>query len=166
MMTGMVDAALASMLNQVAPWLKTTLDRIKPLIDQPVIRMPFNMPLSASNGQTIGAGLTNVPLLASDFSHAMEWPFEVHSVLFSQDVSHTFRDWRIQIRDQIFGQDFMKASAMVSTLVDHNTGVWKLQYPWIVRPKGGALNPFVDNLDTVNPITVTINFQGFLLIPR
>ena len=155
---------LAAQLAQWAPIVKNLVDRLKPVIDQPVIRVPYNMPLAAS--RVVAAAATNVPLLASDFSNSLEWPFEIWKVKFSQDPAHTFRDWRFFLRDQQFSQDLMKAAAMVATLVDDNTGVWRLELPWIVRPKGGGLGPTVDNLDAINPITVDVNFQGYLLIPR
>ncbi len=55
---------------------------------------------------------------------------------------------------------------MVATLLDRNTGKWPLKFPWVLRPKGGGLTIYVNNLDTVNPIIVDVNFTGFLLIPR
>lgn len=156
---------LATMLAQLATRWKTTIDRIQPLLDQPVERMPYNLPRFSGTG-AIGAGLTNQPLISQDFSHSLEWPFEVHAVKFSQDPAHTFRDWRVTIKDLSLNQDWQKNAVLVADLVDDNTGVWKLDYPWVVRPKGGALTVSVDNMDTVNPITVDINFRGYLLIPR
>lgn len=158
------QAGLGAMLNQLAPTIKRALDRIKPVIDQPVVRLPYNFPLSQS--QTIAAGQTGVPLTTSDFTNALEWPFEIHRVKFSQDASHSARDWRVNITDQTFNQPMMKASALVADLIDNNTGAWSLGFPWIVRPKGGGLTVFADNLDSSNPIIVDINFSGYLLIPR
>jgi len=157
-MPDVVDA-----LNQILPLAKSALDRVQPLLTQPFRRQPYVIPLVQS--AVIGAGLTNQPLQSSDFSHALEWDFEVHYVKFSQDIAHTTRDWRFFVRDLIVAQDLMKASAMVSTLAWDNTGAWELEYPWIVPKKGGGLQPYVDNLDTVNPITVDVAFVGYLLMP-
>lgn len=155
---------LAAMAVQLGPVVKTVLDRLKPLIDQPVIRFPYTMPLRQTF--TVGAGAVGQPMPSTDFQHALEWPFEVHEVKFSNDPSHTFRDWRVNVKDQTFNQDWMKTQAMVALLVHNNTGAWKLDMPWVVRPKGGGLTVSVDNLDTQNPINVDINFNGYLLIPR
>jgi hypothetical protein len=87
-------------------------------------------------------------------------------VKFSNDASHTFRDWRVNIKDQTFNQDWMKTQAMVADLVQDNTGQWQLLYPWVVRPKGGGLAVTVDNLDSQNAIRVDVAFIGYLLIPR
>lgn len=163
-MSTATENGLAAQLVQLAPLVKRVIDALKPVIDQPVIRFPYNLPLARS--QVIQPGLSNQPLLQSDFSHSLEFPFEVESVHFSQDPSHTARDWRIAIKDLVFNMDWQKASVMVATLVDTNTSAWKLDFPWVVRPKGGGLVPFVDNLDVVNPITVDIDFRGYLLIPR
>jgi hypothetical protein len=154
---------LAEDLAQVLPYLKSALNRVAPLLASPYKRLPFVMPLAQS--QTILAGQNNQPLLAADFQISLEWDFEVHTIKFSQDASHTFRDWRFLLRDNIASQDLMKNSAMVATLVDDNTGAWKLDYPWIVSKKGGGFQPFVDNLDTANPINVDVAFIGYLLIP-
>lgn len=155
---------LAAQLVQLATIGEHVLDKIKPLIDQPIIRFPYNLPLART--ATIAAGQTGLNLPNTDFSHSLEWPFEIRKVKFSQDPSHTFRDWRVNIKDQTFNQDWQKASAMIATLIDDNTGAWILDFPWVVRPKGGGLTVTVDNLDTVNPINIDINFEGFLLIPR
>lgn len=159
-----VSNGLAAMAVQYGPLFRSIVDRLKPFLDQPIIRFPYNLPLAVS--AVIAAGANNQPLVQSNFSHSLEWPFEVHKVKFSQDPAHTFRDWRVFIRDLVMNQDMAKASSMVATTVDDNTGAWDLKFPWVVRPKGGGLTVFVDNLDTVNPITVDINFQGFLMIPR
>lgn len=155
---------LAAMLVQLGPMVKTVIDRLRPVIDQPIIRFPYVMPLRSS--AVIQPGQVGFPLPATDFLHALEWPFEVHEVKFSQDPAHTYRDWRVLIKDQTFNQDWMKSQAMVATLVDDNTGVYRLGMPWVVRPKGGGLTVSVDNLDTVNPITVDLAFRGYLMIPR
>lgn len=155
---------LAAQLVQLAPLAQKILTSLKPVIDQPVIRFPYTMPLRTS--ATVGAGLTGQRLPDSDFIHALEWPFEVNKVKFSQDPSHTFRDWRVLIKDQTFNQDWMKTQNMVATLVDDNTGAWTMGFPWVVRPKGGGISVTVDNLDASNPITVDLAFVGYLLIPR
>lgn len=159
-----ITEGLAAMAVQYGPLIRGVLDRLAPFFDQPIIRFPFDLPLAQT--QSIAAGANNVPLRSSDFSLSLEWPFEFHSIVFSQDPSHTFRDWRVFIRDLVFNQDMQKASVMVATKVDANTGAYVLEFPWVVRPKGGGLNLFVDNLDTVNPIGVDISFRGYLMIPR
>lgn len=155
---------LASQLLQLTPTITRIVGALKPLIDQPIIRFPYSMPLE--NTQVIAAGQRNITLPNSNFSHSLEWPFEVHTVKFSNDPAHSFRDWRVFIKDLTFNQDWLKASAMVDTLIATNTSQWDLKFPWVVRPKGGGLSVTVDNLDTVNPISVDLNFEGFLLIPR
>lgn len=156
---------LAAQIVQVMPWLKKQLDKIKPIIDQPIIRFPWNLPLITS--QVVAAGGTGVRLPSADFNVGLEYPFEVHNVKLSQDPGHTLRDWRLNIADQTFSQDMQLNNVMAALLVKDNTGMWELDpYPWIVRPKGGGLNVSVDNLDAVNPITVDISFQGYLMIPR
>jgi len=158
------EQGLSSTLLQLAPLIKGVIDRIKPIVDQPVIRFPFEMPLRVS--AVIGAGLSGQVLPGTDFTNATEYPFEIERIKFSQDPAHTFRDWRILIKDQIFSMDWMKTSAMIATLVNDNTGAYELTFPWVVRPKGGALSIIVDNLDTINPITIDINLIGSQLIPR
>lgn len=154
----------AEQLAQLAPLITNVLGRLKPLWDQPVVRLPYNFPNAVS--ATIAAGTTNQPIPLTDFINALEFPFEIKRIKFSQDPSHTFRDWRVQISDQTFNQPFQKNSVMVATLIEDNTGAWNQDFPWVVRPKGGGLLVLVDNLDTVNAINVDINFQGNLLIPR
>ncbi len=146
---------MTAMLTQLAPVVGGFLQRVQPLFDQPIIRMPYAMPLATS--QVIPAGAQNVRLEPTDFQYSFEYPFEVHEVKFSQDPAHTTRDWRVSLTDQTF---------MIAQLVDDNTGKWVWKFPWIVRPKGGGLTVTVDNLDTVNPITVDICFLGYQLIPR
>ena len=152
------------MLLQLAPLAKNIIDAIKPVVDQPVERFPFVMPLRQS--QVIPAGTTGQILTASDFQNALEYPFEILSINFSQDPSHTFRDWRVFFRDMIFSMQMGSNPAMVATLVDANTGSWEWKFPWAMRPKGGAFQIFVDNLDQVNPITIDLTLRGNLLIPR
>lgn len=164
MANGDTSPGQGAQLVQFAPMLEGILKRLVPVFDQPIIRMPYLLPLSTS--KVIPAGASNVPLVQSDFSLSLEWPFEIEQVVFSQDPSHTFRDWRVAFSDQVFNQPWQKAPVMVATLVDANTGAWKRTFPWTMRPKGGAINVFVDNLDTVNPITIDLNFIGSLMIPR
>lgn len=156
---------LAAQILQVMPWIKKQVDKLKPLIDQPIIRFPWNLPLITS--QVVPANTAGIRLPASDFAVGLEYPFEVHAVKLSQDPAHTLRDWRVSILDQTFSQDMQNNPVMAALLVANNTGLWQLDpYPWVIRPKGGGLNIAVDNLDTVNPITVDISFQGYLMIPR
>lgn len=154
----------AAMLMQLGPFFKPLIDKIKPLVDQPVIRFPYNMPLTQT--RVIPAGASSVPLNASDFQNSLEWPFEIERIKPSQDPAHSPRDWRLTIKDQNFSQDMQKAAVMVDTLIDNNTGNWYLRFPWIMRPQGGGWSFLVDNLDTVNPITIDLNLSGYLLIPR
>ncbi len=164
-MDSLVSPALGTMLTQLAPVAAGILDRIKPLLDQPVIRFPYNLPLAES--QVIPAGAT-VRLTPSDFQYSLEWPFEVHRIGFSQDPAHTTRDWRVFFQDQTFNQPWQLAQTgvLVASLVDTNTDKYDLKFPWVVRPKGGALSFVVTNLDTVNPITVDIDVIGYQLLPR
>ncbi len=152
----------------LAQWLPTITDianRMKPLLDQPVIRYPYSMSLSVS--QVIAPGET-ARLTPADFQYSLETPFEVTKVKFSQDPAHTARDWRVSIQDQTFNQPWHLSlnGVMVATYIDDNTGAYELEMPWVVRPKGGALAIVVTNLDEVNPITVDITFLGSQLIPR
>jgi hypothetical protein len=119
-MVAMPDAVEA--LAQILPLAKKALDRIEPLLTQPFRRQPYVMPLSTS--AVIPAGASNQPLRASDFSHNLEWDFEVHRIKFSQDGAHNMRDWRFKMIDIIVAQELFKASAMVATLVLDNTGAW------------------------------------------
>lgn len=160
----LLTPGLGGMMAQLAPFMKRLLEGVQPLLDQPVIRRPYVMPLAQS--QVIPAGASGQILPSTSFSYSLEWPFEVRAVKFSQDPAHTFRDWRVNIIDQVFNQPFQLNNALVADLVDDNTGKWNWEYSWIVRPKGGALQVFVDNLDTVNPITVDMAFIGNMLIPR
>jgi hypothetical protein len=155
---------LAAMLVQVATRMQGVFDILKPLVDQPVIRFPYTMATKVP--LVIPAGMQGAAFVASDFSHSLEWPFEVHEMKPTQDPSHTFQNWRLQVEDQTFNQRWFKTSTRIDGLVDDNTGLYRLVFPWIVRPKGGALSLTADNLDTVNPISVEVTFRGFLMIPR
>jgi hypothetical protein len=156
---------LGAMIAQLATVFNDAYRHIKPLIDQPVIRQPYAM--GTRTGLVIGAGVTGAAFVASDFQHSLEWLFEVHSIKPTQDAAHTFADWRLSILDQTFNYSWFKeGTALVAGIVDDNTGVYKPDFPWIVRPKGGALVLMADNLDTVNPITVNVEVRGCLLIPR
>lgn len=155
---------LAAMLMQWATRWRDVTDRIKPLLDQPVIRQPYTMP--SSNPLVVAAGATGVAFPNTDFSNSLEWPFEVHEIKPTQDPAHIFDDWRIAIKDQTFDRPLHKANQRVSGLVDDDTGIWRLCFPWIMRNKGGGFTITVDNLDAVNPITVNVTLRGYLLIPR
>ena len=157
--------ALSAMLAQLAPWWLDVLNKISPLLNQPVIRYPYSIPLAQS--QVIAAGATAV-LNQPDFNYNFEWPFEIQEIGLSQDPAHTTRDWRIAIQDQTFNQPFQKAQSgtMVATLLETNTDKYVLKFPWIIRPKGGGLQITVTNLDQVNPITVDMNLIGAQMIPR
>lgn len=158
---------LAAMLQQFLPTIHGIVNRVSPLIAQPIVRVPYNLPLvTPITGAVIAAGGRSVALPAQDFSSSLEWPFEVHNIKFGQDAEHTFADWRVLFRDQVYSQDLMKSSVRVSTIVADNTGMWQLLFPWIIRAKGGGWSVFIDNLDAVNPITVDLNLQGYLLVPQ
>lgn len=161
----MENPALGTMLAQWAPFFADLANRVRPLIDQPVVRFPYSMPLSSS--QVIAPGAT-VRLTPTDFQYSLEYPFEVTEVKFSQDPAHTPRDWRVLFQDQTFNQPWTLSQngVMVATYIDDNTGKYKLELPWVVRPKGGGLSIVCTNLDTVNPITVDIALLGSQLIPR
>ena len=160
-----ISPALGAMLTQLAPVVTGFMNRVQPLLDQPIIRFPYNIPLSAS--QVIAPGAT-VRLNPPDFQYSFEWPFEIHALSFSNDPAHTRRDWRVAIQDQTFNQPWQKGDAgtMVATLLETNTDKYVLKFPWIIRPKGGAINITVTNLDEVNPITVDVDIIGYQLLPR
>jgi hypothetical protein len=154
------------MLSQLGPYLKGFMDKIEPLLNQPVVRVPYSLTLAEST--VIPPGQQGFVLSNNDFNNNLEWPIEIHNVKFSQDVAHSFRDWRVNFQDQIVNQPMQKANSgsMVAELVEDNTGMWQWQYPWVVRPKGGAILIVATNLDTVNPITVDLSLNGYLMIPR
>jgi hypothetical protein len=161
----MMTPGLEAMIAQLGPVVQRILQSVAPLVEQPVVRVPYSMSLSET--QVIPAG-ESVLLTPTDFQYSFEWPLEVHEVGFSQDPSHTYRDWRILFSDQIFNRPLEKAQTGSSpaTLVDLNTGKWCWKFPWVVRPKGGAFSCLVTNLDQINPISVDISFIGYQLIPR
>ena len=158
-------ASLVASLTQMAPFLTRVANSFKFLLDQPIIRQPYYLPTSAPGGQIIGAGQQNVPLLQTDFSHSLSWPFEVHRIRPSIDAQHTLRDARVMVLDQTYNQTWMKNPAMLDGLVDANTGFWELGFPWVIRPEGGGQQYNIDNLDAINPIQVSFTLHGFLLIP-
>lgn len=162
----MVSPGFGAMLAQLGPTVEGILNRITPLLDQPVVRFPYSMPLSTS--QVIAPGTTNAILMPTDFQYSFEYPFEVHDISLSQDVAHTLRDWRIALLDQSYNAPLQKSNSgvLAANFVDLNTGKRCWRFPWVVRPKGGGYTIVVTNLDTVNPITVDISFNGYQLIPR
>jgi hypothetical protein len=159
------DASLAQVLTQMAPFVGRILNGLKFLVDQPIIRQPYYLPTSAPGGQVIAAGQNGVPLLDSDFSHSLTWPFEVHRIRVSVDPQHTLRDARVMVFDQTYATKWMKNPAMLDGLVDANTGFWELGFPWVIRPEGGGQQYSIDNLDPINSISVSFTLHGFLLIP-
>jgi hypothetical protein len=164
-MSADASPGLSSMMAQLGPLIQRLMGGIAPLLDQPVVRFPYSMPLAAS--QVIPAGQQGAILNPADFQYSLEYPFEVHEVKFSQDIAHTFRDWRVSFMDQTFNQPLQKANnSLVAGLVDDNTGKWYWKFPWTIRPKGGGMNITVQNLDLVNPITVDIDLIGYMLLPR
>jgi hypothetical protein len=158
-------AALAASLTQLFPTIQRVVDGARFLFDQPVTRVPYYLSTSAQGGQVIAAGQQNVPLLLSDFSHSLAYPFSVRKIKPMQDPQHTARDWSVMLTDQNFAQQLMKNPVMVDGLIDNNTGMWELGFPWIIRPQGGAWVFNVNNLDTVNPIQIGFTLHGELLVP-
>lgn len=158
-------AGLASTLLQLVPSAKRIVDGLKFVVDQPVMRFPYTLSTSAVGGAIIAPGQMNVPQLASDFSNSLQWPFEVTKIRFTNDAQHTYRDWRVRVVDQTYTQEMSKNPTLVEALVNVETGFYELDFPWIIRPEGGGQNWFVDNLDTVNPIQITIALHGSLLFP-
>jgi len=156
---------LAAMLVQLASTWQDIHRKIKPLIDQPVIRQPYVM--SNRTGLVVAAGTSGAAFDAADFQHSLEWPFEVHSIKPTQDAAHTANDWRLGIQDQTFNTPWFKnGTNLVRGLIEDNSGLYRLPFPWVVRPKGGALIMTADNLDAQNPITLNVSLIGCLLIPR
>lgn len=161
----MLNPNVEAMLTQLAPVFKGFLDRIEPLLSQPVVRVPYSF--SLANSVVLPAGQINQVLATqNDFGNNLEWPMEVHEVKFSQDIQHTFRDWQVNIADQITNQQLQKNATTVADLVEDNTGFYRWKFPWTIRPKGGAMIVFANNLDAVNPISVDMAFNGYLLVPR
>jgi hypothetical protein len=159
-----LSPGLEALFAQLAPFFQRLKLGIDPILNQPVIRQPYSLPLAQS--QVIPAGSTGAILNSTSFNYNFEWPFEVWAVKFSNDIAHTFRDWRINFQDQTFQQPLQKNSSLVADLVDDNTGKWCWTFPWVIRPKGGGMNVTVDNLDTVNPITVDVSFLGYQMVPK
>jgi hypothetical protein len=159
-----ISPGLEAMITQLLPVLQRLKMSIDPILNQPIIRQPYVLPLA--DGQVIAAGASGQILNSTSFSYNFEWPFEVHAVKFSQDIAHTYRDWRVSFQDQTFQQPLQKNASLVADLVDDNTGKWEWKFPWVIRPKGGGMNVTVDNLDAVNPITVDLAFIGYQLIPK
>lgn len=160
-----LSPGLSAMLSQLSPVVESVLRKIQPVLDQPVVRFPYTMPLSA--GMVVPPGQQLI-LTPTDFQYSLEYPFEVHDISLSQDITHTYRDWRIAFQDQSYNQPLQKSitGTLVANLVDLNTGKYCWKYPWTVRPKGGGYQILVTNLDTVNPLTVDISLNGYQLIPR
>jgi hypothetical protein len=129
------------------------------------VEQPYVYGTSAPGGVVIPAGQQNVPPLQGGFRNSLGWPFKVRRIRFVNDAQHTFRDWRVRVVDQTFNQEWMKNPILVESLIQVDTGFWELPEPWIMRPMGGAQFWFVDNLDTVNPIQVSIALHGTLLAP-
>lgn len=159
--------ALAQTLTQLVPTALRITNGLRFLFDQPVLRMPYTLGTSADNGALVAANARNAVMLQSDFSHSLEYPFEVHRIRFSNDASHTFRDWRVRVMDLNYNMEWSKGqTVMVETLVDANTGFWDIGFPWVIRSQGGGQQWYVDNLDAVNPINISIVLHGYLLMPQ
>jgi hypothetical protein len=134
-------------------------------IKREFIEMPYTLATSAMGGQVILAGQQNVPLLQSDFSNSLEWPFKIRRIKFEHDASHTYRDYRVRLLDHTYNQEWGKNPIQVSCLVQVDTGFYELPEPWTIRPMGGDQQFFIDNLDTVNPIQISVALHGTLLFP-
>jgi hypothetical protein len=134
-------------------------------IDDGLIAEPYILGTSALPGVVIPAGRQNVPLLQSDFSLSLEEPFRVDRIRFVNDAQHTYRNWAVRLVDYTFNQEWMKYPVVVEGLIQVDTGFWELPKPWIIRSQGGGQNWFVDNLDSVNPITIAIYLHGSRLHP-
>lgn len=159
-------AGLAASLLQIAPGITRTIQGLRFLLDQPLIREPYVLCTSTAGGQVIAAGARNQPLNAADFSHSMEWPFEVRKIKFECDAQHTPADWRVLIQDNTYNHQWMKNPVPVASLLNANTLMFELPERWIIRQMGGGQQIYVDNLDTANAINVTVSLIGSLLIPR
>jgi hypothetical protein len=161
-----MNANVLAALAQLAPLVERVTDTLGFLFVSPIARQPYALGVAADPGQVIAAGVRNQVLNVVDFSHSLEYPFEVRRIRFSNDPAHTFRDWRVLIKDLTFAQDWMKNPLMVDTLITPLTGAWELEFPWVIRPQGGGLQIYVDNLDAANPITVNVTLEGRQLIPQ
>jgi hypothetical protein len=143
------------------------------LAPQSIIEEPYILGTSNPGGVVIPAGQRNFPLLQSDFSLSLEYPLRVAEIKLVNDPQHTYRDWGIRLVDQTYNQEWMKNPVMVEGLVRNDTGFWELaglgasgRRGWIIRSQGGGQLFFIDNYDTVNPITVSIFLHGYLQIPN
>jgi hypothetical protein len=142
--------------------MDTTQELVQPL---PFDEEPYILGTAALPGVIIPAGQRNVPLPLTDFSNSLEWPFRIDRIRFVNDAQHTYRDWSVRVVDQTFNQEWMKNPVLVEGLIQVDTGFWELRRKWIIRAQGGGQNWFIDNLDGVNPITISIHLHGHLLIP-
>ena len=158
-------AALAQSIMQLWPAAKRVTDGLAFLFSQPIVREPYILGTSTLGGAIVAPGARNAVLLQSDFSHSLEWPFEVTKIRFVNDAQHTFAQWSVRVVDQTYNHEWMKNPVVVEGLVRADTGFWELPMPWIIRPQGGGQQWFVDNLDAANPISVYIELHGSLLIP-
>lgn len=131
----------------------------------PFNEMPYVMECATPGGQIIAPNARNTVLPTQDYSHSLEYPFVVDELRFTTDVAHTLRDWRVLIKDLSYNQDWMKNPVLAAGLVAPNTRSWILKRPWVIRPQGGGVQIYIDNLDTVNPITVNVSLVGVLAIP-
>ena len=154
---------VSTLMDKILPFAELSLKGLLDLVDPRILRMPYTMPNIGT--RVIAAGAVGVPLNQQDFQNALEWPFEVQRIKFSQDPAHTPRDWRIRIVDQSKAQQLMAAPVMVSTLITNNTGAWELKTPRVM-PARNAWQIFIDNLDPINPITIDFALVGELLVPK
>lgn len=159
-------SALAAVLTQLYPRITRLFEGFRFIVDQPVIREHYVMGPANPTGNVLVAGATNVPLPAADYTYALEWPFQVTRVRLTNDPSHTYRDWSLMVQDRTFNHQWMNNPILADGLVNANTGFWELPEPWVIRPAGGGWQIYVNNHDTVNPITVGVELHGNLLIPK
>jgi hypothetical protein len=155
---------VASLLTPTAS-TQRLLEGLAFLSSAPFDEMPYVMECATPGGQVIAPNARNTVLPTQDYSHSLEYPFRVHELRFSTDAAHTPRDWRVLIKDLSYNQDWMKNPILAADLIAPNTFSWVLRRPWIVRPQGGGVQVYIDNLDTVNPIAVNVALVGVLLIP-
>jgi len=158
-------SALAAMLMQMSPGIERLFKAAQFLIQSPVLRQTYIIGTAQSGGSVIPAGATNFILPQQDFSHSLEFPFEIERIRFVVDQAHTFRDCRIVLQDLSYSETWMKSPVPIAGLIDANTGFWELRRPWILRAQGSGLQFYVDNLDVANPLMLYIELHGSLIKP-
>jgi len=164
-MTNENAGALAGMLLQLAPNFDRVLKGLQFMVQSPVLYSPYLLGTAQAGGTVVPAGTSNFPLPQTDFSHSLEFPFQIDRVRFVVDPSHTFRDARVIVQDLSYSETWMKSPVVLAGLIDANTGFWELRKPWILRAQGSGLQLYVDNLDANNPLSLYVELHGSLLKP-